>query len=161
MRCLDIICPNVLGSVSCFETEEHQCQNQNYGKGFNFDYFNIVRYRGRGRGLKAKTSFVRNQFVCEYVGNVTTDDVDNEYKFQLKDNKESRFRKPLFVDATKYGNASRYINHSCSPNCKVYRWLHNGYMVLGIYAIRDIQINDEITINYDWIKLASEGIIST
>jgi SET domain-containing protein len=33
-------------------------------------------------------------------------------------------------------------------------------MVLGIYAIRDIQINDEITINYDWIKLASEGLIS-
>ena len=55
------------------------------------------------------------------------------------------------VDASQYGNEARYINRSCDPNAICYLWyLAEGLEVIGIYALRDIQAETEISIDYGW-----------
>ncbi|GIY23184.1 histone-lysine N-methyltransferase NSD3 [Caerostris extrusa] len=46
------------------------------------------------------------------------------------------------------GNNSRFINHSCNPNCEMQKWEVNGDSRIGIFAIQDIPSGDELTFNY-------------
>jgi histone-lysine N-methyltransferase SETD1 len=60
-------------------------------------------------------------------------------------------RKSLYVDAEKSGNVGRYINHSCTPNSIAITFTTiEGYVVIGIYAKTNINVNQEITIDYGW-----------
>ena len=55
----------------------------------------------------------------------------------------------LYVDAEKYGNETRFINHRCrGANCVVKRKRIYGQEYLGIYAKRRIEIGEEFTFDY-------------
>ena len=51
------------------------------------------------------------------------------------------------IDAAVGGNESRFINHSCEPNCEA---VTRGRRV-WIYALRDIQRGEELTYDYSLI----------
>jgi SET domain-containing protein len=42
------------------------------------------------------------------------------------------------IDAGPKGNLSRYMNHSCDPNCETQRWHVNGDVRIGLFALVDI-----------------------
>ena len=50
------------------------------------------------------------------------------------------------IDGWERGNISKYLNHSCSPNCS-YQISEN---MISIFAERDIFPNEELTIDYDY-----------
>ena len=52
------------------------------------------------------------------------------------------------IDAGPKGNLARYINHSCDPNCQTEPWIVNSDKRIGIFAIRDIMPDQELTFNY-------------
>ena len=60
---------------------------------------------------------------------------------------------PLCIDAYIYGNISRYMNHSCDPNVvSVAIHLENRnlfYPRIFIFASKDIQPFEELTLNYN------------
>ncbi len=58
------------------------------------------------------------------------------YTFRLND--------ALVIDGARGGNASRFINHSCAPNCQAYAFDDR----LFIYALADIACGDELTFDY-------------
>lgn len=52
------------------------------------------------------------------------------------------------VDATMHGNAARFINHSCEPNCYS-RVIHvEGQKHIVIFALRRIFRGEELTYDY-------------
>ena len=53
-----------------------------------------------------------------------------------------------FIDATLRGSVARFINHSCSPNCRAEKWDVGGETLVGLYANRDIKADEEITYDY-------------
>jgi hypothetical protein len=53
-----------------------------------------------------------------------------------------------YVDAREYANLSRFINHSCDPNCQVVTINVKGYKRNGIYATRDIQEGEFLCYDY-------------
>lgn len=55
------------------------------------------------------------------------------------------------IDATEKGQISRFINHSCDPNCETQKWTVNGLIRVGFFAIRDIVAGEEITFDYQFI----------
>ena len=55
----------------------------------------------------------------------------------------------LFIDAEIKGNLSRYVSHSCDPDCEAQKWIVNGETRIGIFTKRDVKANDELTIDYD------------
>jgi SET domain-containing protein len=94
--------------------------------------------------------FERDELLLEYVGEIITaqqrkerDEVEKSYYlYELCDRRE------LFIDAKNYGNMSRFINHSCSPNCIATRVVVDGTPRIGIFTIRKIQFGEEITMSY-------------
>lgn len=60
--------------------------------------------------------------------------------------------KSYIIDTNKNSNLARYINHSCNANAHV--WIirterdNIRSLKLGVFALRDIDLNEEITVNY-------------
>ncbi|XP_069687279.1 histone-lysine N-methyltransferase SUV39H2 isoform X2 [Periplaneta americana] len=116
---------------------------------------------GCGWGVKALQSIKKGSFVCEYVGEVISNEeaekrgkiYDAEgrtYLFDLDYNENEQ--NPFTVDAAVYGNVSHFINHSCEPNLAVYAvWincLEPNLPKLALFATRNIKDGEEITFDY-------------
>ena len=52
------------------------------------------------------------------------------------------------IDATKYGNCARFVNHACEPNTRAEKWFINKIPKVILISNRTLQANEEITIDY-------------
>lgn len=107
-----------------------------------------------GWGLKADGKIGKGSFVCEYVGEVITEKKYGErlassYKGD-KNFYATYIDRGYIIDAHTMGNSARFINHSCSPNCELQKCFINGIPHIGIYTLRDIVENEELTFNYNF-----------
>jgi SET domain-containing protein len=53
--------------------------------------------------------------------------------------------KELIIDAGRMGNESRFINHSCNPNCSAEKRRVGDETRVGIFAKKDIPKGSELT----------------
>lgn len=111
----------------------------------------------------------RGQFIDLYLGEVITkaeaDERENltdgshtqSYLFSLdwyvKDDDDEEENMKV-IDGRKFGSATRFMNHSCNPNCKIVpvcttnhadEYLYN----LAFFAYRDISPGTELTFDYN------------
>jgi SET domain-containing protein len=105
-----------------------------------------------GRGVFAARAIAKDEPIVEYRGERTTwaranrrpsEDPDNPYHtfvFGLDDGS--------VIDASVGGNAARWINHSCKPNCEA---RENGRGRVYIHARRKIREGEELTYDYGLI----------
>ncbi|CAG8165862.1 unnamed protein product [Penicillium olsonii] len=123
----------------------------------------------RGFGLRSPDPIYAGQFIDHYLGEVITKaDADarealsegndgQSYLFDLdwwvgyEDVNEETMN---VIDGRKFGSASRFMNHSCNPNCKIVavstknhsdKRLYN----LAFFAYRDIPPGTEFTFDYN------------
>lgn len=148
-----------------------RCNNQRFGKR---EYPPLVPFKtqGRGWGLKTLAPIQKGQFIIEYVGEIID---EHEYKRRIKkmhEQKEENFYfltidKDRMLDAGPKGimvvmllilyikcyfvsgNAARFMNHSCQPNCETQKWTVDGDTRVGLFALEDIPANTELTFNYN------------
>lgn len=57
---------------------------------------------------------------------------------------KSFFQPRRVIDAAEQGNISRFMNHSCLPNCETQKWTVNGDTRIGIFARQDIPAGTEL-----------------
>uniref|UniRef100_A0A8D9AWF3 Histone-lysine N-methyltransferase trithorax n=1 Tax=Cacopsylla melanoneura TaxID=428564 RepID=A0A8D9AWF3_9HEMI len=112
----------------------------------------VFRSDIHGRGLFCLCDVDGGEMVIEYTGQVIRASVSDKrekeymakgigcYMFKIDD----RF----VIDATMTGNAARFINHSCDPNCysKVVEILGKPHII--IFALRKINKGEELTYDY-------------
>lgn len=55
------------------------------------------------------------------------------------------FLKDRIIDAGPKGNYSRFMNHSCNPNCETQKWTVNGDVRVGLFALCDIPAGKKAT----------------
>ncbi|KAJ5647554.1 Histone-lysine N-methyltransferase [Penicillium lividum] len=104
-------------------------------------------------GLYAEENISPNDMIIEYVG--------EKVRQQVADMRERRYLKSgigssyLFridentvIDATKRGGIARFINHSCTPNCTAKIIRVDGSKRIVIYALREIERDEELTYDY-------------
>uniref|UniRef100_F6YDS2 Histone-lysine N-methyltransferase n=1 Tax=Ciona intestinalis TaxID=7719 RepID=F6YDS2_CIOIN len=115
---------------------------------------------GKGWGVKTLQFIPKGTFVMEYVGEVITNDeaerrgkqYDNNGITYLFDLDYYDSENPLTVDATRYGNISHFVNHSCSPNLQVYNVFINNLDPslprIALFAKCNIGTNEELTFDY-------------
>lgn len=66
-------------------------------------------------------------------------------------------RNGAVIDATKYGNFSRFVNHSCDPNAETQKWIADKKLRIGFFAKKDIQVGDEIVFDYAFERFGKKA----
>ncbi|MCC6377539.1 MAG: SET domain-containing protein-lysine N-methyltransferase [Burkholderiales bacterium] len=109
----------------------------------------VVQSPIHGRGVVATRTIRKGETILEYRGRRTTweeacegpdSDADNPYHtflFSLDDGR--------VIDASVRGNAARWVNHSCAPNCDTYED-EDGRVF--IEARRTIRAGEELAYDY-------------
>lgn len=111
-----------------------------------------IQTNSRGRGLCLYQEVKAGDFVCEYLGEII-DDFELEVRIlntRTDDFYHQQMKNGCWVDARNIGNVSRYVNHSCNPNCELQTWSVGNECRLVIVALKDIDSGVEITIDYNW-----------
>ncbi len=102
----------------------------------------------QGMGVFAQRLIPKKTRIIEYVGErISHAEADARYNEDAMEHPYTYLftvdRKTV-IDATVQGNESRYINHSCEPNCEAVLEEKRIY----IEALRDIQPGEELTYDY-------------
>ncbi|XP_068166461.1 histone-lysine N-methyltransferase NSD3 isoform X1 [Antennarius striatus] len=129
------------------------CENQCFSKRLYADT-EVVKTDGCGWGLKTNQVLKKGDFVTEYVGEVIDTEECQQRIKRAQENHVTNFymltlTKDRVIDAGPKGNSSRFINHSCSPNCETQKWTVNGDVRIGLFALCDIEADTELTFNYN------------
>ncbi|OPJ90377.1 hypothetical protein AV530_008922 [Patagioenas fasciata monilis] len=98
------------------------CSNRRFQKKQHADV-EVILTEKKGWGLRAAKDLPSNTFVLEYCGEVLD---HKEFKARVKEyarNKNIHYyfmalKNDEIIDATQKGNCSRFMNHSCEPNCE-------------------------------------------
>jgi uncharacterized protein len=116
------------------------------------DFIRTGKSRIEGTGVFAKRNIPRGTRIIEYIGEhvpihglfrvVGEGQPARTYTFALN--------ATTAIDGARGGNASRFFNHSCAPNCEAYIFDGHAY----IYAMRDVHRGEELTFDY---QLAPSG----
>jgi uncharacterized protein len=119
----------------------------------------VVRESGiHGRGVYAARAIRRGERIIQYTGRIISwkeaddvpssdpDDPNHTFLFSLSDGKR-------VIDASVRGNAARWINHSCDPNCETEE---DDRGRVFIEALRDIKRGEEL--HYDYCLIVDEKL---
>jgi SET domain-containing protein len=105
-----------------------------------------------GRGVVARIPIAAGERICEYVGErigwpeaLRRHPHDPEqpfhtFYFSVDDD--------TVIDGNVGGDFSRFMNHSCDPNCEAELVERNGETRIFILALRDIAPGEELVYNY-------------
>jgi len=116
------------------------------------DHVGVFRSGIEGRGLFCKKAIEASEMIIEYSG--------EKIRASLTDSREKYYDNKGYgcymfridhldvVDATLKGNAARFINHSCEPNCFSKIISVDGCKKIVIFAIRRINVGEELTYDY-------------
>ncbi|XP_019954933.1 histone-lysine N-methyltransferase NSD3 isoform X6 [Paralichthys olivaceus] len=129
------------------------CENQCFTKRL-FAETEVIKTEGRGWGLRANQALRKGDFVTEYVGEVIDSEECQQRIKRAHENHVSNFymltlTKDRVIDAGPKGNSSRFMNHSCSPNCETQKWTVSGDVRIGLFTLCDIDAGTELTFNYN------------
>ncbi|POM78701.1 Histone-lysine N-methyltransferase [Phytophthora palmivora] len=119
-----------------------------------FQKFHTVE---KGWALRVLEHVKAGQLVIEYVGEVINEE-EKERRLldHAKNSPEDKnmyimeLGKGEYIDARFKGSVSRFINHSCDPNCHLLKWRVKGVNRIAITALRDIEPGTELSYDYQF-----------
>ncbi|KAL8488684.1 hypothetical protein ACS0TY_024825 [Phlomoides rotata] len=158
-RCSDgcecrVQCISCSNACSCSK----ECANRPFQKAKKIQ---IVKTELCGWGVVAAEPISKEDFVVEYVGEVIDDVLCEKRLWDMKDQDSTNFymceiNKDFVIDATFKGNASRFLNHSCAPNCKLEKWQVEGETRVGVFASRSIEVGEPLTYDYRFVQFGPQ-----
>ncbi|KAL5208403.1 hypothetical protein ABZP36_032838 [Zizania latifolia] len=154
-------CLNRILNIECTKRtcpcEEH-CSNQQFQRR-NYAKLSWFHYGKKGCGLQLKEDVSEGRFLIEYVGEVL--DIaayESRQRYYASKGQKHFYFMALnggeVIDACTKGNLGRFINHSCSPNCRTEKWMVNGEVCIGIFATRNIKKGEELTFDYNYVRVS-------
>ncbi len=117
----------------------------------------LIEYPSKGLGVRALQRIDKGSYLSEYVGRYIPPDGEDPEDPQAVYHLEAGMStltvpKRRFVmgriSAAVVGSWTRFINHSCEPSTDFHRVCVGGRHRLGIQAVRQIEMYEEITIDY-------------
>ncbi|CAO2046543.1 unnamed protein product [Urochloa humidicola] len=147
-------------SMSC--SKNCRCSDLCTNRPFRKDKkIKIVKTERCGWGAVALEPLEKGDFVIEYVGEVIDDVICEQRLWDIRDRKDKNFymceiSKDFTIDATFKGNVSRFLNHSCDPNCKLEKWQVDGETRVGVFASRSIRVGEPLTYDYRFVHFGEK-----
>ncbi|KAM9777839.1 histone-lysine N-methyltransferase NSD2 [Neosynchiropus ocellatus] len=151
-ECHPQVCPN-----------GERCCNQDFTKRL-YPETKIIKTPGKGWGLISLRDIKKGEFVNEYIGELIDEDecrarIKYAHENNITDFYMLTIDKDRIIDAGPKGNFSRFMNHSCQPNCETQKWTVNGDTRVGLFAVCDIPAGTELTFNYNLDCLGNEKTV--
>ncbi|XP_064130705.1 histone-lysine N-methyltransferase SETD2 isoform X2 [Loxodonta africana] len=137
------------------------CSNRRFQRKQHADV-EVILTEKKGWGLRAARDLPSNTFVLEYCGEVLD---HKEFKARVKEyarNKNIHYyfmalKNDEIIDATQKGNCSRFMNHSCEPNCETQKWTVNGQLRVGFFTTKLVPSGSELTFDYQFQRYGKEA----
>ncbi|XP_024366290.1 uncharacterized protein [Physcomitrium patens] len=144
-------------SMSC--SKDCKCSDKCCNKPFRKDKrLKVSKTAHCGWGAFTSVAIKKDEFVIEYTGEVIDDAMCEKRLWEMKGRRSicnfymCEIAKDFIIDATRKGNASRYLNHSCQPNCRLEKWRVDGETRVGVFAGRNIIAGEELTYDYKYVE---------
>nr|XP_057933794.1 histone-lysine N-methyltransferase NSD2 [Doryrhamphus excisus]XP_057933795.1 histone-lysine N-methyltransferase NSD2 [Doryrhamphus excisus]XP_057933796.1 histone-lysine N-methyltransferase NSD2 [Doryrhamphus excisus] len=140
-----------------------RCCNQDFTQRL-YPETKIIKTPGKGWGLISLRDIKKGEFVNEYIGELIDEDecrarIKYAHENNITDFYMLTIDKDRIIDAGPKGNFSRFMNHSCQPNCETQKWTVNGDTRVGLFAVCDIPSGTELTFNYNLDCLGNEKTV--
>lgn len=140
---------------------EQQLENQNRKNHkqevLDSEYFEVRESGIHNKGAFAKKDIPKDTEIVEYVGEKITkaESEKRATKYLNKAKRDKNFgqvyifslNKKYDIDGNVPWNPSKYINHSCDPNCE---YQSEDDKKIWVVAIKDIKKGEELTVNYGY-----------
>lgn len=110
----------------------------------------VVRHSPiHGQGVFALQRIPKRTRIIEYKGvRISHEEADDIFGEEQENSPHTMLftvNDKIVIDATRKGNSSRWINHSCSPNCETVDEKDR----IFIESIREIRIGEELSYDYN------------
>ena len=136
---------------------DKDCANRQVQRGRSFE-LEIFRTESKGWGVRTLEKIPKGSFITHYPGEVVSlieaGNRPTTYLYDLGAHLDSTDVEFTYVvDASKYGNVARFVNHACAPNCRtLFTWIdrsaNNLLPIIALFAIKDIRPYEELTYDY-------------
>ena len=149
-KCVSGTCENMAMKVECSIRCGENCGNRRLQRGTTAKT-RVIKAGKKGLGLVAKVDIKAGEMIGEYCGEVI-DKAEFQRRVKLY-HEETHFyfmqlSKEHTIDASRRSGITRYINHSCSPNCDTEKWTVCREKRIAIVANCEIKAGEELTFNY-------------
>jgi len=116
----------------------------------------------KGWGVRSPDFIPKGSFICEYIGEYISDDEAESRGIRYDNAKMSRLMDVvgdgrdvvrMCIDATRFSNLGRFLNHSCDPNVFKQRVFcdHSSRLPrIAFFALRDIPALEELAYDYGY-----------
>ncbi|XP_061951087.1 histone-lysine N-methyltransferase ASHR3 isoform X1 [Populus nigra] len=162
-NCSSTCCENCVCRVQCISCSKacrcpETCTNRPFRKEKKIK---IVKTEFCGWGVEAAEPLNKGDFIIEYIGEVIDDKLCEQRLWDMKYKGVQNFymceiRKDFTIDATFKGNSSRFLNHSCKPNCILEKWDVEGETRVGVFAAGSIRVGEPLTYDYRFVRFGPE-----
>lgn len=154
--CKDNRCINYAIQTECIRCDPGCCNNRIRTR--EYAKLAVKETPGKGHGLFAAEDLRKQQFLREYVGELISPEEFSRRSSDKKNPSEHQYimqlKNGVYLDASRKGSISRFINHSCEPNCFVEIWSVQGHLRVGIFSMCSIPAGTELTFDYKWRRSA-------
>jgi hypothetical protein len=147
-----------INRLICTECESKSCPSEELCKNRCFQMQQDMcvypfKAGSKGWGLRAGERIPKGAFILQYIGEIYSLKSDEGIKRLAQYSKSictylMKLSAKEVIDPTFKGNIARFINHSCEPNCLTQKWNVLGEVVVGIFALRDIEYGEELNFDY-------------
>nr|CCA22203.1 histonelysine Nmethyltransferase putative [Albugo laibachii Nc14] len=163
-RCNDVSCLNYATYVECSAACEARefCQNKRLQQPEKFPSLEAFKTLKKGFGIRTKENIRQGTIVGEYVGEIIDQNELNRRLCAIGRHELNFYylllRPGVYIDARNRGSLTRFVNHSCDPNCKTEKWTVEGDTRIAVVALRHIEFGTELTFDYQWKSLGSRQL---
>ncbi|ULU11933.1 hypothetical protein L3Y34_015356 [Caenorhabditis briggsae] len=164
--CSDNTCVNRAMMTECPSSCTAKCKNQRFAKKKIASVEAYHTGTAKGCGLRALKDIKKGRFIIEYIGEVVERDDYEKRKLKYAADKKHKHHYLCdtgiyTIDATVYGNASRFVNHSCDPNAVCEKWsvpkTPGDISRIGFFAKKFIKSGEEITFDYQFVNYGRDA----
>lgn len=143
-------CQNVAASEVCNEVNciyRGLCENSWSRPRNQYLRLCVPRQQGsiEGKGLCALGSIPRGAVVGQYLGEVKIWNARASSRYCAQMSHDGR---TYVIDARTRGNNTRFLNHSCDPNCELVQRTAAGKQTIWVKAVKPICEGEFLTIRY-------------
>ncbi|KAK1768981.1 putative histone-lysine n-methyltransferase [Phialemonium atrogriseum] len=122
----------------------------------------VVKTGDRGYGVRSNRCFQPNQIIMEYTGEIITEEECERRMNEVYKENECyylmSFDQNMIIDATT-GSIARFVNHSCSPNSRMIKWIVSGQPRMALFAgDRPIMTGEELTYDYNFDPFSAKNV---